>query len=497
MSDFVASIPFDILALVPSIGVFYLPFFRLPKVLRVFHLSRHVAALDAFMMTKYRIRLSMTTRLLVKLFGFYVIINHIWACVWFGLHRYVEIHQPHTWAIYDGLATFDYDTGKHSICPPDESFICYGRAYYFALTTLSTTGYGDITPRNNLETFWQWIVILTGACIFAGAIGAFSTFFQHLDKAGNSSFKAHMLTISNYMRERHLPNELQDAVRVYFQQLWSQNRVLDMKGLLSPLSPSLQMELNHVRLDHVFQLCPAFSRCSDLILKRLGLAFSEQVCLPGTSLYSEGDFGDNIFFVVSGTISVSFISNMKTLGGGGSPVAIGLSWAKNVAMGKLHQCGNHFGEWCLLLPSNVRIDNARVTSRAELYSIEQDEFAAILDYLPENEQATLIHCLLTTNGTARHTKVCKLQKAQTKGCWQAEAVCPDYEHPKITKKKIYSYVHPKSSTCTAQRFATVYQGLGIGRKSSLTRRATLHERRRKEHIMEEMRRLSLASREEW
>ncbi len=208
MNDVVASTPFDFLALVPSIGVFYLPFLRLPKMLRLFCLGRHVAALDAFMMTKYRIRLNMTTRLLVKLFGFYIVINHIWACVWFGLHRYIEIHEPHTWAIYDGLATYDYDTGKHTICPPDESFICYGRAYYFALTTLSTAGYGDITPRNNLETFWQWVVVLTGACIFAGAIGAFTAFFQHLDKAGNSSFKVHMLTISNYMRGRELPSEL-------------------------------------------------------------------------------------------------------------------------------------------------------------------------------------------------------------------------------------------------------------------------------------------------
>ncbi len=284
---------------------------------------------------------------------------------------------------------------------------------------------------------------------------------------------------------------------MYFQQLWSKNRVLDMKELLSPLSPSLQMELNYTRLNHVFQFCPVFSRCSELIRKRLGLAFSEQVCISGSSLYSEGDFGDNIFFVLSGTINISFVGNMKTLGGGESPVAIGLSWAKHVTMGKVHQCGNHFGEWCLLLPSNVRIDNARVKSTAELYSIERDQFAAILDYLSENEQAALIHCLLTTNGATRHTKVCKLHKAQTKGCWQAEAVCPDYKHPKITKKKMYSYVNPKSSTCAVQRFAAVYQGRGIGRKSSLTRRATLHERRRKEQIIEEMRRLSLAGRERW
>ncbi len=496
--DIVASIPFDFLALVPSIGTFYLPFLRLPKVLRLFCLGRHVAALDAFMMTKYRIRLNMTTRLLVKLFGFYMIISNIWACAWFGLHRYIEIHEPHTWAIHDGLATFDYDTGKHTICPPDESFICYGRAYYFALTTLSTTGYGDITPRNNLETFFQWVVLLTGACIFAGAIGAFTAFFQHLDKAGNSAFKVHMLTISNYMKGRELPGELQDAVYVYFQQLWSKNRVLDMKELLSPLSPALQLELNYTRLNHVFQLCPSFSRCSELIRKRLGLAFTEQVCLAGASLYSEGDFGDTIFFVLSGSVSISFVSNMKSLGGGESPVAMGLSWAKHATMGKAHQCGNHFGEWCLLLPSNVRVDNARVKSTAELYSIERNQFATILEYLSENEQAALVHSLLTTNGTARHTKVCKLQKAETRGCWLAEAVCPDYTNSKITKKKIYTYATPRGSkTCAVQRFVAVYQGLDVGRRSSRTRRATLHERRRREQIMEEIRRLSLVGGERW
>ena len=43
---------------------------------------------------------------------------------------------------------------------------CYIRSFYLVITTISTVGYGDISPVTPLETIYENAVVLTGACFF-------------------------------------------------------------------------------------------------------------------------------------------------------------------------------------------------------------------------------------------------------------------------------------------------------------------------------------------
>ena len=55
----------------------------------------------------------------------------------------------------------------------------YSRAFYFVVTETSTVGYGDIRPYTNLETWFNMVVVLTGASFFAASIGSFQVHQQY------------------------------------------------------------------------------------------------------------------------------------------------------------------------------------------------------------------------------------------------------------------------------------------------------------------------------
>lgn len=49
---------------------------------------------------------------------------------------------------------------------------------YFSMTTLSTVGFGDITPRSNLEKITGCIVMFSGVGFFSYIMGKFISIIQ-------------------------------------------------------------------------------------------------------------------------------------------------------------------------------------------------------------------------------------------------------------------------------------------------------------------------------
>ncbi|CAM9395820.1 unnamed protein product, partial [Phaeothamnion confervicola] len=238
----------------------------------------------------------------LQVFACYLFLNHWYGCVWFLIHRY-ESHRALTWATFDRLATFDAETGRHNVCDVGRA-MCYVRSVYFAINTLGTVGYGDQMPFTTLETLWEWVVVLTGACMVASVVGAFTAFFQFLDTSGDSAFKEKMAHFSVYMTQRKLPPDLQHAVRVHHNHLWRKSKVLDEAALMAPLSVPLRMELHALVRERAVAYCPAIAGCSPAMRKRLCVVLRPQACLQGGSIYQAEDVGPEVYFVTSGIVRV-------------------------------------------------------------------------------------------------------------------------------------------------------------------------------------------------
>ena len=90
-------------------------------------------------------------------------IVHILGCFWFYVAWTVMEagSHPNTWVQV-------YNDGSAVDGPVSEQYLF---SIYWALTTLTTVGYGDITPANDSERTFVTFTLLGGSLVFAYILG--------------------------------------------------------------------------------------------------------------------------------------------------------------------------------------------------------------------------------------------------------------------------------------------------------------------------------------
>ena len=141
--DLVASLPFDVLALYVNQH----PGLRLPKIIRALQISELISALQKHLEDSCNIILNETHVSCLLMFLYSVMI-----IVWIS-------------------------SGWYAIRPNESAY----DAVYWALTTLTTVGYGDLTPINLPQTIFALFVGAAGATFSAAIIANVTSFFHDVE----------------------------------------------------------------------------------------------------------------------------------------------------------------------------------------------------------------------------------------------------------------------------------------------------------------------------
>lgn len=85
-----------------------------------------------------------------------LLIGHTIACFWHAV-AYYNVEILNTWLHHLDLVNADNLTK-------------YNYSFYWAIQTITTTGYGNITPCNNLEIIYTNVIMIISLGVFAFAI---------------------------------------------------------------------------------------------------------------------------------------------------------------------------------------------------------------------------------------------------------------------------------------------------------------------------------------
>ncbi|KAL4443080.1 hypothetical protein ABPG74_002147 [Tetrahymena malaccensis] len=239
------------------------------------------------------------TRLVIEL----LFIAHIYACI-FLLINSLELYynSTQTWmTTYTTYLKKDINTLTWHYK--------YMMSFYLCMTTMTTVGYGDITPQNQIETIFYIFSLMTLCGVFAYSFNLVGVIVQEMNKK-NKEFKRDISLVNYYMEKLSISNELKYQVRKYleYQHLYNEDITLsEEQYILNKLSPALKEKLILDAHIQIIKKCGGvFSLYSEEFIEKVCLNFSKQKFSKGEIIFKpfQKEQDQCFYFVDDGEIDL-------------------------------------------------------------------------------------------------------------------------------------------------------------------------------------------------
>jgi hypothetical protein len=323
---------------------------RLVRLLRMFRLTRIILRLE------YSLTIRAGVSSIVRFMVTVAISSHWFACVFYVLN---DDAVGNAWMLTDGGIVEGRDTAISDR---------YISAFYWAIMTMSTVGFGDVVPQSTMGRFFAIFVMIFGAGVFAFGITNVVRIVGSLN-AAEAAFREKMDTINAYMNARELPPELRAEIREYMMRCERsvEHKLGAEQSILGGLSTLLRAKVAVAINDQFLHAMPFFAGLEPSFVMELALSMRTMVFMPFEDVVTEGSFGDEMYFIFHGAVEV--LSGRKQL----------------VVLGK----DQYFGESAILRHGTQRTATVRTLDYTELRSISHDDFVESLIGFPATQDSIL------------------------------------------------------------------------------------------------------------
>uniref|UniRef100_A0A8C7WUS9 Potassium voltage-gated channel, subfamily H (eag-related), member 3 n=1 Tax=Oryzias sinensis TaxID=183150 RepID=A0A8C7WUS9_9TELE len=322
--DLMAALPFDLLYafnISVNFGV------HLLKTVRLLRLLRLLQKLDRY--SQY------SAVVLTLLMSTFALLAHWMACVWFFIGRSeIESKNPASWDV-GWLHELAKRLGTPYFLAPVTSLLgwsssaqwngsrsrtkalngsglvlgggpsvrsSYVTSLYFALSSLTSVGFGNVSANTDAEKIFSICTMLVGALMHAVVFGNVTAIIQRM-YSRRSLYHTRTKDLKDFIRVHRLPKALEQRVMECFQTTWSVNNGIDVSELLKEFPDELRADIAMHLNEELLQL-PLFQSASRGCLRSLSLIIKNSFCAPGEFLIRQGDALQAIYFVCSGSMEV-------------------------------------------------------------------------------------------------------------------------------------------------------------------------------------------------
>ncbi|CAH8662427.1 unnamed protein product [Dicrocoelium dendriticum] len=265
------------------------------KTARLLRLVRVVRKLDRY--SEYG------AAVLLLLMATFVLIAHWLACIWYAV-GHIERQQYHVrigWL--DHLATQLQQPYLNFSSTGPTTQSKYITALYFTFSSLTSVGFGNVSPNTNPEKIFSICVMLVGSLMYAGIFGHVSAIIQRL-YSGTARYHAQMLRVKEFIRFHQIPNPLKRRLEEFFQHAWSYTNGIDMNLVLRSFPECLQADICLHLNRNLLETSPPFQGASQGCLRSLALKMKTTHVPPGDTLVHKGDVLCFVCFIARGSIEI-------------------------------------------------------------------------------------------------------------------------------------------------------------------------------------------------
>ncbi|XP_023201743.1 cyclic nucleotide-gated cation channel beta-1-like [Xiphophorus maculatus] len=335
---------FDVASLLPLELLYFKtginPLLRLPRLLKINSFFEFNERLEAILTKAYIYRVIRTTTYLLYCL-------HCNACLYHWASSYIGLGA--TQWVYNGVGN------------------SYIRCYYFAVKTLITIG-GLPDPTSLFEIVFQLINYFVGVFAFSIMIG------QMRDVVGAATaaqtyYRTCMDNTIKYMTSYHIPKDVQNRVKTWYNYTWQSQGMLDEQELLTQLPDKMRLDIAVDVNYSIVSKVPLFQGCDRQMIFDMLKSLRSVVYLPGDYVCKKGEVGREMYIIKAGEVQV--------VGGPDERTVFATLRA-----------GSVFGEISLLAVGGVNRRTANVIAHgfANLFILDKKDLNEILVHYPESKK---------------------------------------------------------------------------------------------------------------
>ena len=296
--DLLSSIPFGLLEVfIPTgsgaSGLVKLSRLRnIPKLLRLSRLIKIAKNLSYLQDIDFII--SMNQRLLrfIKVIAGIILCIHVTGCLWF-LSAKMSDFAPETWVVRFGYLE-------------SNKWVQYETSIYWALTTLTTLGYGDIYPYTNIEKLITMIWELFAVYCLSFSIGSLTTMFADMDSK-ERIINEKLLLVDEFFHSTQLSVELMLKLKRSIRMSTDVSSFyLEDKDMLFEKLP---IDLKHTLAKNMYYGAISnfsFFKRDDIFIASIAVYLENALFSAGQTVWNIGEPCNGIYFIVQGRIHYVF-----------------------------------------------------------------------------------------------------------------------------------------------------------------------------------------------
>lgn len=239
----------------------------------------------------------------------------------------------------------------------------YVLACYWAVTTLTTIGYGDITPSTTAGRIYTMGIMILGVGVYGVVIGNVASILQAADRFKEQA-REKLSDLENFMKHYNIPPRLRETVFSYYSHLLGKRMSDNDVHIIADLPHALQQELQTYMNVALIRSIPIFSSCGESCLKDVARVLEQNYFSPGQTIINIGDIGHEMYIIAHGQVDVLA--------------------EENLILASLTE-GQFFGEMALL-EETKRTANVQAHGYCDLYKLKKEDFLTIIRTYPELKQ---------------------------------------------------------------------------------------------------------------
>jgi len=187
---------------------------------------------------------------------------------------------------------------------------------YFALTTLSTVGYGDYHPISNVERIIAIFIMLVGVAFFSYNMGSFIEFIQNYQKKmgvidKSEDLQKWIMLLLRFNNKKPLPKSLIGSVEKHFAYYWANDRLASLSQNDDYLKALPRVIKRQIMTNYLFQdiftsfkyFFNTFENKESRFLYDVSFGFMPRQFEDTEEdkiIYDEGDEVPEMYFIMSG-----------------------------------------------------------------------------------------------------------------------------------------------------------------------------------------------------